>query len=111
MPLFDAERVDALFAALGEAQGRRLLDHFADALTVELQALTAIAAEGDLCETERHAHGLKGAAANFGATRLQAVSREVEQAARAANGAQALNALLAELGRVAVKTSVAARKL
>ncbi len=111
MPLFDTERVDALFAVLGETGGRRLLETFADQLSAEMHDLVDVVMQGDLCETERHAHGLKGAAANFGATRLQMASRKVEQAAHSQAASARIARLLADLDRVAQQTSRAARQL
>jgi len=109
--LFDSERVDALFAVLGESAGRRLFISFADALPGEVRAIAAVAAQGNFAATERCAHGIKGAAANFGAARLQAVSRKVELAAHGPVAPGALPALLAELECVARSTSVAARRI
>lgn len=109
--LFDFKQLDALFSVLGYSVGRQLLGSFADAIPGETRALLAVAAEGNLLATERCAHGIKGAAANFGAVELQAASREVELAAQLVAGPAALFPLLTRLEQVARITSLAARRL
>ena len=111
MPLFDADRIDALFAVLGRTGGQQVLERFADELAAEIRALADLAAQGDLCATARHAHGLKGAAANFGACDLQAISRRVEQVATTPDASARLAGLLADLELVARQTALAARHL
>jgi HPt (histidine-containing phosphotransfer) domain-containing protein len=50
-----------------------------------LQELASAAARGDLRETERAAHSLKGLAANFEATAARDAALAIEQSARAGN--------------------------
>lgn len=109
--LFDKARVDALFEVLGETAGRHLLAHFAEELPRETRAIAAEVIGGRIAEAGRHAHSLKGAAANFGAARLQAALRELELAARTLTTPRALEGLLTELDRVARGTSLAARTI
>jgi HPt (histidine-containing phosphotransfer) domain-containing protein len=52
-----------------------------------LQQLASVAALGDLRETERAAHSLKGLAANFEAIAARDAALAIEQSARAGNGA------------------------
>lgn len=108
---FDEARVRDLFSVLGAGAGRRLLGLFADDLGGELRALLNLADSGDLVETRRQAHRLKGAAANFGAARLQLALSAIERAAHApgASGVRLLAGLLAELEDIVGQTTSAAR--
>jgi HPt (histidine-containing phosphotransfer) domain-containing protein len=104
----DAAIDAATFRELQEAAGAEfvaeLVGTFLDEAPRMTNALAAALAAGDADAFRRTAHSLKSNAATFGALRLAALARELEQRAAgvvAAGDARALDALLAEHARVA----------
>ena len=68
---------------------RELVDAFLDDTPGQLSALEAAFAGGDILQTERLAHRIKGSAANLSACRLQQVAQALELIARAGNREEA----------------------
>jgi HPt (histidine-containing phosphotransfer) domain-containing protein len=68
---------------------RELVEAFLDDTPVQVSALEAAFAAGDILQTERLAHRIKGAAANLSACRLQQVAHALELIARAGNREEA----------------------
>jgi two-component system, sensor histidine kinase and response regulator len=83
--------VDAALAGLEETVGDRefvaeLIGDFLDGLPAQLGELRAACSGGDLEQLRRAAHTLKANAGTFGAESFALACRELEQAARAAEG-------------------------
>ena len=70
---------------------RRVLKRFAESTMETLAALERAAASGDIVTAARHAHSLKGAAANISAEPLRAVAAEAERLAKAGADAAVLS--------------------
>ena len=93
----DAAAMSALSAALAQLEetvGDRefvaeLIGDFLDGLPAQLAALREASSEGDAEELHRVAHTLKSNAATFGAEGLAEACRELEQAARGSEPAEA----------------------
>lgn len=68
---------------------RELVDAFLVDTPEQVSALEAAFAAGDIHQTERLAHRIKGAAANLSACRLQQVAGALEFIARAGNHEEA----------------------
>ena len=77
MPLLDTARLDELRAAVGDSYDM-MIDMFPESAREELDALRAALDVGDAPTARRAAHTLKGVAASFGATRLQAIAHMLE---------------------------------
>jgi HPt (histidine-containing phosphotransfer) domain-containing protein len=104
----DASIDSATFRGLQDAAGAEfvaeLVGTFLDEAPRMTNALAAALAAGDADAFRRTAHSLKSNAATFGALQLAALARGLEQRAAGvatAGDARALDALLAELTRVA----------
>jgi HPt (histidine-containing phosphotransfer) domain-containing protein len=78
---------------------RRILLKFAEKNRLRDQELAALLAGGDLPGLGVMVHTLKGAAATIGATALQELCLEVEQAVAAGKGSAELQVVLRELAR------------
>ncbi|UEM22345.1 PAS domain S-box protein [Skermanella mucosa] len=79
LPLIDAGRLDELRAAVGESYAM-MMEMFPDSAREELAALRTALDSGDAGSSRRAAHSLKGVAASFGATRVQAIAHLLEDA-------------------------------
>jgi HPt (histidine-containing phosphotransfer) domain-containing protein len=77
LPLLDTTRLDELRAAVGDSYDM-MIDMFPESAREELDALRAALDVGDAPTARRAAHTLKGVAASFGATRLQAIAHMLE---------------------------------
>jgi HPt (histidine-containing phosphotransfer) domain-containing protein len=77
LPLLDTTRLDELRAAVGDSYDM-MIDMFPESAREELDALRAALDAGDAPTARRAAHTLKGVAASFGATRLQAIAHMLE---------------------------------
>jgi PAS domain S-box-containing protein len=75
-----------------------ILDIFVADIPLQIQALKAFLASGDVSGVERQAHTIKGASANVAAERLRAVAIEMEKAAFAQD-MTAVDSLMKELER------------
>ncbi|MEN6665749.1 MAG: response regulator [Phycisphaerae bacterium] len=71
----------------------KMLAKFADSIPGEMDKLDAAAAAGNMTETRRLAHSIKGAAANLSAPMLRQAALAVEQAAQAGDAAGAAAAM------------------
>lgn len=77
LPLLDTDRLDELHAAVGDSYDM-MIDMFPESAREELGALRAALDAGDAATARRAAHTLKGIAASFGATRVQAIAHMLE---------------------------------
>lgn len=77
LPLIDAGRLDELRAAVGDSYAM-MVEMFPESAREEMAALRAALASGDTGSSRRAAHSLKGVAASFGATRVQAIAHLLE---------------------------------
>ncbi len=68
---------------------RELVEAFIADTPSQVSALQAAFAAGDLVQTERVAHRIKGSAANLSACRLQEVAQVLETTAHEGNGEKA----------------------
>lgn len=64
-----------------------IVDVFKDDIPARIDELARAASAGELEETARVAHALKGASGSLGAEQLQAISEVLEQAAKAGDTA------------------------
>ena len=74
----DETRLAHLWAQLGPAGFRRLVNRFAPASKVELERLDSALATGRVDPVRAAAHRIAGFAANFGADRLARLARDIE---------------------------------
>lgn len=79
-PVFDAHDLKERLMD-DEELVREILGHFERATPQLLSDLRSAAERGALGEARRHAHSVKGSAANVGAPRLRALGDQVEHAA------------------------------
>ncbi|WP_211103933.1 response regulator [Skermanella pratensis] len=77
LPLIDGGRLDELRAAVGDSYAM-MVEMFPASAREELAALRAALDSGDAGSSRRAAHSLKGVAASFGATRVQAIAHLLE---------------------------------
>jgi CheY-like chemotaxis protein len=77
LPLLEIARLDELRAAVGDSFDL-MLGMFPDSAREELAALRTALDGGDRMAARRAAHTLKGVAASFGATRVQAIAHLLE---------------------------------
>jgi CheY-like chemotaxis protein len=77
LPLLDTMRLDELRAAVGDSYDM-MLEMFPDSAREELDALRGALNNADAPTARRAAHTLKGVAASFGATRVQAIAHMLE---------------------------------
>lgn len=77
-PLFENDQLDLLRDALGEEELSTMLLQLPEAAAQSLDAIRAALAAGDLEETRKAAHMLKGFASSLGAARLSSIAREIE---------------------------------
>jgi CheY-like chemotaxis protein len=89
IPVLDEAR--ALKATSGNV-GRfmRILNLFRDDTPADMDLLESATMSSDFVTAERHAHSLKGAAANLGAERFREMAHQIEIAAKASNQRQML---------------------
>jgi HPt (histidine-containing phosphotransfer) domain-containing protein len=76
-PLFENDQLDLLRDALGEEELSTMLLQLPEAAQ-SIHAIRAALASGDLGETRKAAHVLKGFASSLGAARLSSIAREIE---------------------------------
>jgi HPt (histidine-containing phosphotransfer) domain-containing protein len=77
-PLFESDQLELLRAALGEADLSAMLLQLPQAAADSLRAIQAALDAGNLDETRKAAHVLKGFSSSLGAARLASVAREIE---------------------------------
>ena len=77
LPLLDTTRLDELRAAVGDSY-EMMIEMFPDSAREEFDALRGALDTGDAPTARRAAHTLKGVAASFGATRVQAIAHMLE---------------------------------
>jgi HPt (histidine-containing phosphotransfer) domain-containing protein len=82
---FDPARLEEMRAILGQGRLDELLDLLAAELEARPRLLRGALADHDLALAAAEAHGLKGVAANFGATSVAAAARSLEQAISASS--------------------------
>jgi len=70
---------------------RRVLKLFSDSAVHTVTEIQQSLAAGDLAQVRRHAHSLKGSAANVAARPLQAIATDLERVSRAGSEAAALS--------------------
>lgn len=80
-----------------------LFQLFGDDVPKKLGTIEASIREGDLYQTERTAHSLKGASATVGAEQLSQLAARLEQAAKGGQSGE-MTLLLQELGQVWTQT-------
>ena len=79
LPLFDEAKLVALKQVLSEDELHEVLACIPDEGAKCLNEMKAAIAAGDLDSARRAAHSLKGMASNFGASRLEAIARDIER--------------------------------
>jgi PAS domain S-box-containing protein len=77
LPLLDTVRLEELRAAVGDSY-ELMIGMFPDSAREELDALRGALDAADAVTARRAAHTLKGVAASFGATRVQAIAHMLE---------------------------------
>jgi histidine phosphotransfer protein HptB len=77
-PLFENDQLELLRDALGWEELSTMLLQLPEAAAQSLDAIGAALASGDLEETRKAAHVLKGFASSLGAARLSSIAREIE---------------------------------
>ena len=77
-PLFESDQLELLRAALGEADLSAMLLQLPQAAADSLRAIQAALDAGNLDETRKAAHVLKGFSSSLGAVRLASIAREIE---------------------------------
>lgn len=77
--LMDATMLDALSDALDEQTLSPMLSTFKDNMTKYVDELYDLLTQGDIPQSERTAHALKGLAAQFGAARVSAIAKTIEE--------------------------------
>ncbi len=108
-PTFDIETVLNRWGGDREFV-QKLIDKFLASAPSELEHLTQFVAGGEVAETTRVAHGLKGAAAYCGAERFRAVAARLEEIGRNGdlnNANECVEKLRFELDRCVANTSAA----
>jgi CheY-like chemotaxis protein/HPt (histidine-containing phosphotransfer) domain-containing protein len=80
-PMIDLDQVEEIWGELDHTSYREVVGVFLGELEQRLSDLRAAAAEGDRRAIGRHAHALKGAAANVGGRPLSAAAAALEAAA------------------------------
>ena len=88
LPVVDKQAIMVLADILGEDFGHILAEFFLQ-LEEQCAALESALASKDCHSLMESAHSLKGAAANFGATRLSTMAAAMEQAGRVGDISQA----------------------
>ena len=83
LPVFDADKLDALRMSLDEDLLLQALGSLPDETQRAIVDMRAAFDSGDLEQVRRAAHGIKGMAANFAAVWLAEVARDIEQNAKA----------------------------
>ena len=98
--LLDQAALDSLLQMVGGDADfvDELVDTFLADVPHQLAGLRACVATGVAADAVRPAHTLKGTAASIGARAVEAISRSIEQRARA-GGADGLEAQVEELAR------------
>jgi signal transduction histidine kinase/DNA-binding NarL/FixJ family response regulator len=87
--VLDREHLQALLEALGQARVAALIEGLPDDAGPQRERLAAASARGDLEETRRAAHALKGIAANLGLLALAGLSGAIEEACAEGHGEDA----------------------
>ena len=77
-PVFDEGKLGALRDAIGEGKLQELLADLSSESNKLLSEIQDALAAGDLETARKAAHGLKGMAGNFCATRVAAIAKEIE---------------------------------
>ena len=83
VPAMDQGKLVELRSAVGDEELRTMLDLIPAEGLRAIEAIAAARAAGDLDRARQAAHGLKGLAGNFGARRIEAVARDIENGANA----------------------------
>ena len=83
--MIDVDQVDEIWGELGMESYREVVGVFLGELEERLSGLREAVARTDRRAVGRHAHALKGAAANVGGRPLSAAATELESAAGAAD--------------------------
>jgi PAS domain S-box-containing protein len=97
LPLVDTGRLEELRASIGDSYDL-MMQMFPESVREELETLRAGLLAGDAVTSRRAAHTLKGVAASFGATRIQAIAHMLEDTSHSPEySAQLLNSLEAAL--------------
>ena len=78
VPLIDIQKLDELREALGEEDLRDLLATVPEESGKILASIQTALNDGDMDGARKEAHGLKGLANNFAATRIASGAREIE---------------------------------
>lgn len=95
-PVFDRQRVEHGLGVLPPQRVAGMLAMLPDEISRRMDEYRTAVDSGDLAGARRAAHTLKGLAANFGAVRLETVSRGAEAACASVDAAKALLPLMAE---------------
>jgi HPt (histidine-containing phosphotransfer) domain-containing protein len=93
LPLLDTVRLEELRAAVGDSYDL-MIGMFPDSAREELDALRNALDTADAVTARRAAHTLKGVAASFGATRVQAIAHMLEDTTLPPDRSKALIASL-----------------
>jgi response regulator RpfG family c-di-GMP phosphodiesterase len=86
--VLDREHLRLLLEALGQARVAKLIDGLPDDAGPHRERLAAASARGELGETRRAAHALKGIAANLGLLALADLTGAIEEACAEGLGAE-----------------------
>ncbi|MGJ5181943.1 Hpt domain-containing protein [Bradyrhizobium oligotrophicum] len=78
-PLLDQDQMELLRAALDPGELQAMLAQLPAAAADAMTAIRAALAADDLQQARKAAHVLKGFSSSFGAARLAAIAREIEQ--------------------------------
>jgi HPt (histidine-containing phosphotransfer) domain-containing protein len=105
-PILDGTALGRLYRFGGERLVHGMIDLFSQHGPQRLDVALSAFANDDLYEVQRTAHSLKSTAANFGATWLSDIARQIEYASEAKNRTS-VAALLPEL-EVALQQSLVA---
>lgn len=106
--LFDAHNLDDLMEAVSTDEAIRFVDVFLADAGARLDQIAATAEGGDLDACRRTAHSLVSMAGTFGAVRLSALARRLEDICRAGEAGQA-RALAGQLQACGLETEAALR--
>jgi two-component system, sensor histidine kinase len=105
MPMIDLDQVVEIWGELDQGSYREVVGVFLGELDQRLAGLRAAAAEGDRRAIGRHAHALKGAAANVGGRPLSAAAAALEAAAAGPANPSELLRLVRNLQETGAATS------
>lgn len=92
--LLDSAMMDALLEVLDEKTLAPMLVTFKQNMAKYIDELDELAAKGDLESCKRTAHALKGLSAQFGASRVSVIAKEIEDSIADVDGVRSLLPLL-----------------